>query len=175
VKATEGGSDDPNCVAVVGIVAGVGGTLAAGLFGPVITGRTQRSNLREDRLMDKRLTAFADLLETTRQFRDNAQHWSAIPLATLEEPKAERLRSITAQVRVVGSDKVVGAMDDVGLLMHEFLRELQPARNHHLRAREQGGESGDAIASRQTLGKVADQITTAVSKLEDAIRAEFRD
>ena len=50
---------DPETVAVVGIVAGVGGTLAAGLLGPVIAGRTHRRN----RLLDRRLDAYADLMD----------------------------------------------------------------------------------------------------------------
>lgn len=70
-------------------VAGIAGTLLA----PVIASRIQRGLIKVDRITDRRIDAYADLLEVAGHIRENAQTWSSIPLADLPEPPTDRRRA----------------------------------------------------------------------------------
>lgn len=150
--------------------AGIAGTLLS----PVIAGRAQRTALREERILDRRLDAYIDLLETARHLHENAQTWSAIPLAQLEEPPGERLRLIDARIRTVGSKKVFDAMHEVARLLARFQRDLWPARLRHQRDEQAKTLSVEAVAARVGLGGIADEITSALEKLESTIRKEMK-
>lgn len=159
-----------NEVLILGL-AGIAGTLLS----PIVAGRAQRANIREDRILDRRLSIYAELLEATQQLHDNAQTWSAVPLAELPEPPSERLRKVDAEVKVVGSDNVREAMRDAARLTIAFQRELFTARLKAARVqRENLGDSPEAIRARMELGGIADELTPVLDKLEAAIRAEMR-
>jgi hypothetical protein len=78
-------------------LAGIGATLVGTLVAPIVAGRLQRAALRADRILDRRLDVYVDLLETAGHLHDNAQTWSAIPLADLQEPPTERIRALDAR------------------------------------------------------------------------------
>jgi hypothetical protein len=162
---------DANTVAVVGIL----GTLAAGLLGPWIGGKAQRSALREDRLLDSKLVAYSDLLETARQYRDDAHLYAAVPSLDLKPPDPDRLRANAAQVRVVGSDKIVALADEVAALMNNYWRGLFDAIEAKQRAQREGhADTDEAIRARLALADIAQAITEVVKELEAAIRAEMK-
>lgn len=161
--------------AVVLGLAGMGATLLGTLLAPLVTGRLQRAALKADRILDRRLDAYVDLLETAGHLYENAQTWSAIPLADLQEPPTERIRGIDARIRVVGSDEVREAMLHVSRLLSRFSRELFPARLRHERnRRENQADTAEAIAARMGLGDIADEMTGALEELEARIRTEMR-
>jgi len=152
-------------------IAGIAGTLLA----PIIAGRMQRSLLRADRVLDRRLDAYVDLLEVAGHLHENAQTWSAVPLAKLQGPPVDRIRALDARVRVVGSDSVREAMDRVATLGSRFQRELFSAQLEEARVqRENEGDSGKAVLARMGLGTLADEMTKAIEELESRIRAEMK-
>lgn len=156
-------------------LAGILATLLGSLLAPLVTGHLQRAALMADRIANRRLDAYVDLLETSGQLQENAQTWSAIPLSELQEPPTERLRAIDAQIRAVGSDEVREAMLNVSGLVSRFSRELFPARLRHEHDRREGQvDTVEAVAARLGLGGIADEMTAALEELEAQIRAEMK-
>jgi hypothetical protein len=158
-----------NSTTVVAI-AGILGTLLA----PYITGRVQRRLVKVDRVLDRRIDAYADLLDVTRQIRENAQFWSAVPLAHLQEPPINRIRALDARICVVGSDQVREATDRFARASTEFYMKLGPARQRDAVVYEAHGDSVETIADRMGLGKVADELKAIASELESIIQVEMR-
>lgn len=161
--------------ATVIAIAGIGGTLLASVLSPIVAGRAQRAALRDERILDRRLDAYTDLLETLRHLHENAQEWSALPLSDLEEPPSERLGEIDARMRTVASDEVRQAMLAVTRPLARFQRELWSARLRHQRDEsDTHADTVEAIAARIGLGKIADEVTTAIDNLEATIRKELK-
>ncbi|MGZ5295696.1 MAG: hypothetical protein ACXWYT_02125 [Actinomycetota bacterium] len=126
-------------------IAGIAGTLAAAVAAPWVAGRVQRAAVKEARIHAARLEAYVDLLQVTGQLVENFQTWSAIPLAEVEGPSPERVRSIDARIRVVGSDAVAEATKEFAALSSRFFADHFRARLRAERDRTSG--VGDSNAS----------------------------
>lgn len=163
--------DGALALGLTGIVATLVGTLLA----PLVSGRLQRAALRTDRILERRLDAYVELLEIAGHLHENYQAMSAIPLADLPAPATERIRAIDARIRAVGSDGVREAMLQVSRLSSRFSRELFPARVRHERdRRDEQIDSAEAMAARLRLGSIVDEMTKALEELEAAVRAEMK-
>ena len=155
-------------------IAGIAGTLTGALLGPVVSSWAQRRTLRADRLLERRLTSYVDLLATLEHVHSNIQTWSTYPLAELEEPALDHLRDLAAQVRVFASKHVRDRTDHTLELSARFYRALFGARQVHERDRgKKRADSAEAIKARLGLGAIADELTKAVKELESAIRREL--
>jgi hypothetical protein len=153
-------------VVVVGL-AGIGGTLLA----PWVAGRVQR----RASVHAERIAVYSELMDVAGRLADNAQSWAALPLSDRPEPSDEQVRTLYARVRVVGSDAVLRAAKEVSGLSFDFVRELVPAQMRHASDREDGSvDSGEGIKMRLALGRIADDLQAAVTRLESAIRSEMK-
>jgi hypothetical protein len=155
-------------------LAAILSTLAAAIFVPLVSGYLQRKIARDSQIRDRRLDAYAELLEVLQHLVDNAQYWSSLPQAEgLSEPSEERLRSITSRIRVVGSERVWDKTQEAAAIWGRFLSDLFPARLKHDRVRrETGGDTVETIGARLELGKLADQLRAAVKEIEEQVRTE---
>lgn len=75
-------------------LAGIGGTLLA----PLLTGWVRHRHARAERLLDARIEVYADLMDVAATTADNAQTWSAMPLADLTEPDNTHLNRVFIQI-----------------------------------------------------------------------------
>jgi hypothetical protein len=137
-------------LALVGILS----TLAAAILVPLVSGYLQRKVARDSQIRDRRLDAYAELLEVTQHLVDNARYWSSLPQAEgLSEPSEERLRNIMSRVRVVGSKRVWEMTQEATAIWSRFLSDLFPARMEHDRVRsETGGTRSKRSASGSNSG-----------------------
>ena len=165
---TEGGTVT---VAIVGVVGTLLGAVVGAVLAPWASGRTERRL----RILDRRLDTYADLLEVAGHMRDNAQTLASVPLANLPDPPVDRVRSMDARIRVVGSDRVREATDRVAILSNQFQRDLFLARPREARVKDSGVvDTPETIKARMDLGAIADQMTEAIKELESRIRSEMR-
>lgn len=107
---------------------------------------------------------------------DNAQTWASIPLANLPDPPVDRVRSMDARVRVVGSDRVREATHRVAILSTRFHSDLCRARPGDARVKNSGDttDTSETIKARMDLGAIADEMTEAIKELESRIRSEMK-
>lgn len=158
-------------IAIVGVVGTLLGAIVGAVLAPWVSGRVERQH----RILDRRLDAYADLLEVAGHMRDNAQTWASIPLATLEDPSADRVRSMDALIRVVGSDPVREATERVATLTTRFHTDLFLARPREARVHDSGEiDTPETMRARMDLGRVADELSEAIQELESRIRNEMQ-
>ena len=158
-------------VAIVGVVGTLLGAVAGAVLAPWASGRAERRL----RILDRRLDTYADLLEVAGHMRDNAQTLASAPLANLPDPPVDRVRSLDARIRVVGSDRVREATDRVAILSTRFHSELFLARPRETRIIDSGEvDTSETIKARMGLGRIADEMTEAIKELESRIRSEMK-
>lgn len=134
-------------------IAGIIGTLLAPLLHEVV----RRRSVRDHEVLVRRMDTYADLLQATARFADNAQTWSAIPLADLEETEDEKLNRLLSEVRVHGSKAVYASTKRLSSALQEFNRRLWHARAQEVRMREaQEVDDVGSIRARMDAGKIAD-------------------
>jgi hypothetical protein len=144
-------------IAIVGIGGTLAGTIVGAVVAPWVGGRSERRN----RLLDRRIDAYADLLEVIGQIEENLEAWSATPMVDLPEPLTDRLRTIDAQIRVVGSDSVREMVSQISHLAFGF-HDLRSAASSRAVGIE--GDSAEAI----------NRMRFAVNELADRIRKEMK-
>lgn len=158
-------------VALLGVVATLLGAIVGAVIAPWVSSRMERRN----RILDRRLDAYADLLEVAGVIHHNAQTWSSIPLANPEEPPTDRIRSMDARIRVVGSDSVREATERMARLATRFQADLFRARLREARVQDGGEEdASETLRARMQLGAIADEMSEAVKELESRIRLEMK-
>lgn len=156
-------------------IAGIGGTLLASVLAPILSERMRRRSSRLDRLHEQRLTAYADMLQVTARFADNAMTWSAIPNADLKETEDGVLDALVSRIRVVGSDDVHRRFGELASQLHRFNRELYDAQAYHVALREAGTvDDQKSIGQRMSLGSIADGIVKSHGDLEAIVRKEVK-
>lgn len=158
-------------IAIVGVVGTLLGAVVGAVLAPWVSGRMER----QQRILDRRLDAYADLLEVAGHMRDNAQTWASIPLARLEDPSADRVRSMDARIRVVGGDRVREATERVAMLATRFHADLFKARPREGRVLDSDEiDTPETMQARMDLGRLADELSEAIRELESRIRNDMK-
>jgi hypothetical protein len=153
-------------------IAGIAGTLLAPLFGE----RMRRKSVRTEQLAAQRLVVYADLLTATARIVDNANEWSALPLADMKETEAGELDRLGGRVRVVASKAVYEDFKKLSSTTQKFNRFLfLEVRPHHQRIRAEGKVDDErSIQQRMRLGDIAHKIGESHQELEKKIREEMK-
>ncbi|MFE0130184.1 hypothetical protein ACFWY6_01080 [Streptomyces sp. NPDC059037] len=163
--------DSESWTAITGI-AGIAGTALA----PIVVERMRRKSVRLEQLTGQRLAVYADLLRVTARIVDNADFWSSVPVADLEQADPNELDRVMSQVQVVASKDVQEAVKGFSSTVHEFNRKLDLiVRPYHEKL--VGGEAVDselAIRQRMDLGTLADAIRSGYKEVEKKVRSDLK-
>jgi hypothetical protein len=165
-----------DATAWVGIV-GIVGTLAAAIFAPIAGEIARRKSVRKERLLERRLAAYADLLTVGVQFVDSTMNLASLPGADFSEPEANELNRLDGQIRLVASKSVRNHFKTFTEQLAKFRAAQFRAEFHHKAIRnsnDSGADDAQAIEQRMELGRMADAIRDTYHELEAAIRDDVQ-
>lgn len=161
----------PETIALIGM----GSTLVAGFGGPLILERMRRTTAHRDRVGDRRLNVYAEVLKATTSISENLMTWAGLPLADLDDPARADLDKMLGELRVVGSDAIYEQFSAFSPLVEKFHRNLMLARHDQALVRREGhGDDEKSIRARMNLAELADAARECHVELEQLIRHEVR-
>jgi hypothetical protein len=147
-------------------LAGIGGTALGALIGALVSPWAHGRIDRRNRLLDRRIDAYADLLELVRTLHDNALVLATSPSATVEDPPKQRVDSMIARIRVIGSNEVHGRTNTIAELAFELHRKVYAASKVHLEGASELRAEADRI-------ELSAALTAAVEALQVTVRKEM--
>lgn len=163
-----------DATALVGI-AGIVGTLAAAIFAPFAGEIARRKSVRKERLLERRLAAYEDLLRVGVRLVDNTMNQASTPEADFTEPDDNELNRLDGQVRLVASKDVAKHFKTLTQQLNKFKADLFRARMYHQSIRNESVvDDARALAQRMELGGEADEIRATYHELEAAIRKDVQ-